>query len=67
MILAATALMGFGAGISAAPMNAYPQLLFPFGRESALVALHAVNGLGLAAGPLLASALLRRRLGAGAQ
>jgi len=60
LILAATALMGFGAGISAAPMNAYPQLLFPFGRESALVALHAVNGLGLAAGPLLASALLRR-------
>ncbi len=60
LILAATALMGFGAGLSAAPMNAYPQLLFPFGRESALVALHAVNGLGLAAGPLLASALLRR-------
>jgi fucose permease len=60
LVLAGTALMGFGAGLSAAPMNAYPQLLFAGGRESALVVLHAVNGMGLAAGPLLASALLRR-------
>ena len=60
LIFAGTALMGLGAGVSAAPMNAYPQLLFPFGRESALVGLHAVNGLGLTAGPLLASALLAR-------
>jgi fucose permease len=60
LVLAGTALMGLGSGTSAAPMNAYPQLLFPFGREAALVGLHAVNGLGLAAGPLLASALLTR-------
>ncbi len=60
VILAGTALMGLGSGTSAAPMNAYPQLLFPFGRESAVVFLHAVNGMGLAAGPLMASALLTR-------
>jgi fucose permease len=60
VVLVGTSLMGLGAGTSAAPMNAYPQLLFPFGRESALVGLHAVNGLGLTAGPLLASALLAR-------
>jgi fucose permease len=60
LVLGGTALMGLGAGTSAAPMNAYPQLLFPFGRESALVIFHAVNGLGLTAGPLLASALLTR-------
>jgi fucose permease len=60
VVLAGTALMGLGSGMSAAPMNAYPQLLFPFGRESAVVFLHAVNGMGLAAGPLMASALLAR-------
>jgi len=58
VILAGTALMGLGAGVSAAPMNAYPQLLFPFGRETAVVGIHAVNGLGLTAGPLLVGLLL---------
>jgi MFS family permease len=57
-VLAGTGLMGLGAGLSAAPMNAYPQLLFPFGRETAVVGVHAVNGLGLTAGPLLAGLLL---------
>ena len=60
LVLVGTGLMGLGAGTTAAPMNAYPQILFPLGRESALVALHAVQGLGLTAGPLLASALLAR-------
>lgn len=60
LVLFGTGLMGLGAGTTAAPMNAYPQILFPLGRESALVALHAVQGLGLTTGPLLASALLAR-------
>jgi fucose permease len=59
-VMAGTGLMGLGAGLSAAPMNAYPQLLFPFRRDTALVGVHAVNGLGLTAGPLLAGALLAR-------
>jgi len=60
LVLAGTGLMGLGAGVSAAPMNAYPPLLFPRARESALVGAHTVMGAGLTVAPLLASALLAR-------
>jgi fucose permease len=60
VVLLGMALMGLGAGVAAAPMNAYPQLLFPGTRESAVVALHTLNGAGLTAAPLLAGALLAR-------
>jgi len=60
VVLLGMALMGLGAGVTAAPMNAYPQLLFPTARESALVGLHTLNGAGLTAAPLLAGALLAR-------
>jgi fucose permease len=60
VVMVATALMGLGAGVTAAPMNAYPQLLFPGRRDAALVALHTLNGAGLTAAPLLAAALLAR-------
>jgi fucose permease len=58
--LLGTSLLGAGAGFTAAPLNAYPQVLFPSRSESALVALHAVTGLGLALAPLLAGAALER-------
>jgi fucose permease len=60
--LAGTALLGAGAGVSAAPLNAYPQLLFPGRAESAVVVLHTISGVGLAFAPALGAA----GLGAGA-
>ena len=56
--LLGTSLLGLGAGISAGPLNAYPQVLFPSRSESAVVALHAVTGGGLALTPLAAGAAL---------
>lgn len=50
-----TACLGLGFGLSGAPLNAYPPLFFPRRRDSALVALHSVVGLGLALGPILAN------------
>lgn len=58
LALLGTSLLGAGAGISAGPLNAYPQVLFPSRSESAVVALHAVTGGGLALTPLLAGAAL---------
>ena len=58
--LLGTALLGLGAGISAGPFNAYPQVLFPSRSESAVVALHATVGVGLAITPLLVGAALAR-------
>jgi fucose permease len=58
--LLGTALLGLGAGVSAGPLNAYPQVLFPSRSESAVVALHATVGVGLAITPLLAGAALAR-------
>ena len=51
-----TSLLGLGAGVSAGPLNAYPQVLFPARSESAVVALHATVGVGLAVTPVLAGA-----------
>jgi len=58
--LLGTSLLGLGAGVSAGPLNAYPQVLFPSRSESAVVALHATVGIGLALTPLLAGAALAR-------
>lgn len=56
--LLGTSLLGLGAGISAGPLNAYPQVLFAKRSEAAVVALHAVTAGGLALTPLLAGAAL---------
>jgi fucose permease len=58
LALAGTSLLGLGAGVSAGPLNAYPQALFPERGESAVVALHTVVGVGLAATPVLAGAAI---------
>lgn len=55
-VVTGTSLMGLGAGLSAAPLNGFPQTLFPARREAALVGMHAAMGIGLTAGPLLVSA-----------
>lgn len=55
MILAATAALGAGFGLSGAPLNSYPPLFFPRHRDAAVVALHTVIGIGLAGVPLLAT------------
>ena len=58
LALVGTSLLGLGAGISAGPLNAYPQVLFPSRSESAIVALHVVVGVGLALTPVLAGVAL---------
>ena len=58
-ILIGTSALGLGFGISGAPLNSYPPLLFPKQRNTAVVALHTSVGMGLMIGPLLASALSR--------
>jgi MFS transporter len=57
-----TALMGLGSGLGAAPLNTYPQLLFPSKSESAVVAMHTAMGFGLAAGPAFVGATATRDL-----
>jgi len=55
VVLLGTACLGLGFGASGAPLNGLPPLFFPQRRDTALVALHTLLGLGLAVGPLLAS------------
>ena len=62
LALLGTSLLGLGAGVSAGPLNAYPQVLFASRSESAVVALHTVVGVGLAITPFLAGAALDRGL-----
>ena len=62
LALLGTSLLGLGAGVSAGPLNAYPQALFPARGESAVVALHTVVGVGLAATPVLAGAAIDHRV-----
>ncbi len=57
-VLAAAAALGLGFGLSGAPINSYPRLLFPRRAHTAVVAAHSMVGLGLAAGPLLAGPLV---------
>jgi fucose permease len=54
-VLSGTACLGLGFGTSGAPLNGLPPLFFPARRDTALVALHTLLGLGLAIGPLVAS------------
>ncbi len=56
-ILLGTTCLGLGFGLSAAPLNTCPALLFPQRRDAAFVAMHTAMGAGLAAGPLLAGFL----------
>jgi fucose permease len=62
LALVGTSLLGLGAGVSAGPLNAYPQVLFASRSESAVIALHTVVGVGLAVTPVLAGAALDRGL-----
>lgn len=57
-LLAGTACLGLGFGLSGAPVNSYPGLLFPQRSQPALVAAHTLIGLGLATAPLLAAPLI---------
>lgn len=59
-LLTATSLLGLGFGLSSAPLNTYPVLLFPRRRDAAVVALHTALGIGLAIGPLIAAPFLMR-------
>jgi predicted MFS family arabinose efflux permease len=52
-VLAGTGTMGFGFGLLGAPMNSYPPLFFPRRRETAVVAVHTLVGVGLTVGPAL--------------
>lgn len=52
-ILFGTGCLGFGFGLSGAPLNSLPGLLFPARRDTALVAVHSSMGAGLMLGPLL--------------
>lgn len=54
LVLASCACLGIGFGLSAAPLNSLPRLLFPARADAALVALHTVLGAGLCLGPLAA-------------
>jgi len=62
LALVGTSLLGLGAGVSAGPLNAYPQVLFPVRGESAVVAVHTVVGVGLAVTPVLAGAAIDHRV-----
>lgn len=59
-VLMGTASMGLGFGLLGAPMNAYPALLFPGKRETALVAVHTLVGIGLTVGPVAFDVLHHR-------
>jgi fucose permease len=65
MVMAGTACLGLGFGIGGAPLNSYPPLFFPRHHHTAIVALHTLLGLGLAAGPLLVGELVQRAAWAG--
>jgi fucose permease len=53
VVLAGTGLLGLSFGLSGAPLNSYPPLLFPRQTTAAVVAAHTLVGLGLTAGPLI--------------
>ena len=58
LLILGTSLLGFGFGLSAAPLNRYPVIFFPSKSDSALTALHTLIGAGLALGPLLVGLLV---------
>jgi fucose permease len=58
LVLAGTASLGLGFGLSGAPLNGLPPLFFPHRRDTAIVALHTFLGLGLAVGPVMANSFI---------
>lgn len=61
-VASGTALMGLGSGLGAAPLNTYPQIVFPGRRDAAVVAMHTAMGFGLAGGPLFVGAVVSEGL-----
>jgi len=59
VLLAGTAAMGTGFGLSAAPLNTLPPRLFPARKDTSLLALHTLMGSGFALGPWLAGEWIR--------
>lgn len=59
VVMLGTASMGLAFGLSGAPLNGLPPLLFPRRRDTAIVALHTMLGAGLAIGPILANSFIR--------
>lgn len=57
-ICVGTGLLGLGFGLGGAPLNSYAVQFFPRRKDTALVALHSLVGLGLSLGPLLLGALM---------
>lgn len=57
-----TSFMGLGCGLSAPPLNTYPQLFFPATSDSAVIAMHTAMGVGLSAGSLFVGAAAPRGL-----
>ncbi len=55
IVLCGTAGLGLGFGLSGAPLNSFPPAFFPERRNTAVIALHTLLGMGLMAGPLLAA------------
>ncbi|HTQ06151.1 MAG TPA: MFS transporter [Polyangiaceae bacterium] len=60
VLLAGTAAMGIGFGLSAAPLNTLPPRLFPNRADSSLLALHTLMGAGFSLGPVLAGTFIRQ-------
>ena len=60
VVLLGTASLGLGFGLSGAPINGLPSLYFPRHRETAIVAMHTLLGLGLALGPVIANVFILR-------
>ena len=52
LVMTATAAAGLAVGLNSAPINSLPPTFFPHRRDAAVVAMHAVTGIGLAVGPL---------------
>jgi predicted MFS family arabinose efflux permease len=65
LILAGTACLGFGFGLSGAPLNGLPPLFFPGRPDTAIVALHTLLGLGLALGPWIANPFIMNAIWVG--
>jgi len=60
-VLAGTACLGLGFGLTGGPLNTYPRLLFPTKSDTALLMLHSTLGVGLSIGPLLVGWLTMRQ------
>jgi fucose permease len=53
LVMLATGTGGLAFGLSGAPLNGLPPAFFPGRRDTAVVAIHTLLGLGLAIGPLV--------------